>query len=176
MQDRLTRVLFVGGLSTGKSSLINALLGDDVLPVDVVPCTAVISEVVYGEEKGAALHFKDSLQLSSPYADDRIRKHLESVRMNIPPVEIGLEELRNCITLPKDSMLQEDSLFNDMKYVESPYSRAVIRYPSEFLRSGFELIDTPGLNDDTSRDEFTLKYLMDADAVVLCSGIRKCLV
>ena len=44
-------VVVIGEVNSGKSSLINALLGDDVCEVAPEPCTAVIQELVYGEER-----------------------------------------------------------------------------------------------------------------------------
>ena len=42
-------VLLLGCFSSGKSTLLNALLGQPVLPVKVNPCTAILTEVVYAE-------------------------------------------------------------------------------------------------------------------------------
>ncbi|WP_180968098.1 dynamin family protein [Cytobacillus massiliigabonensis] len=41
----------VGGFNAGKSSLINTFLGDDLLPVEVLPETAIAAEVKYGPNK-----------------------------------------------------------------------------------------------------------------------------
>ena len=39
----------VGEVKSGKSSFINALLGEDICAVDPAPCTDVIQEIVYAE-------------------------------------------------------------------------------------------------------------------------------
>jgi hypothetical protein len=52
-------VAVVGEFRTGKSSLLNALLGDDVVPTDVVPTTAAVTRVTYGVEPRAVVHFAD---------------------------------------------------------------------------------------------------------------------
>ena len=39
----------VGEVKSGKSSFINALLGENICPVDAAPCTDVIQEIVYGD-------------------------------------------------------------------------------------------------------------------------------
>ncbi len=46
---RLPRVCFVGRFKTGKSRLINALVGADILPYDTDECTGQLIELVYGE-------------------------------------------------------------------------------------------------------------------------------
>jgi small GTP-binding protein len=43
-------VMVVGEFKRGKSTLVNALLGTEVLPTGVLPLTAVMTEVVHGEE------------------------------------------------------------------------------------------------------------------------------
>ena len=45
------RFLFVvvGEIKAGKSSLVNALLGESVCPVDPAPCTDTIQLIVHGE-------------------------------------------------------------------------------------------------------------------------------
>ena len=48
--------MVVGEFKRGKSTLINALLGEPVLPARVAPCTALITEVKYGPTPRAVLH------------------------------------------------------------------------------------------------------------------------
>lgn len=45
----------LGQMKRGKSSLINALLKADVLPTGVLPVTAIITEIRYGETPGATI-------------------------------------------------------------------------------------------------------------------------
>ena len=52
------KVLVIGEFKNGKSTFINSLMGKKVLPAYSTPCTAVINEVVYGEEEKATLYFK----------------------------------------------------------------------------------------------------------------------
>lgn len=44
-------VVVIGEVNSGKSSFVNAFLGDTVCEVAPEPCTAVIQELVYGEER-----------------------------------------------------------------------------------------------------------------------------
>ena len=43
-------VVVLGEFSRGKSTFINALLGKSLLPMDVLPETAVLSALLYGDE------------------------------------------------------------------------------------------------------------------------------
>lgn len=58
-EDRFN-VLVVGRFSRGKSTLMNAVLGSDLLPTGIVPLTSVITTVRYGSRKQVVLHFIDS--------------------------------------------------------------------------------------------------------------------
>jgi GTP-binding protein EngB required for normal cell division len=53
------RVLVVGEAKRGKSTLVNALLGRDVLPMGVTPLTAVPTTVTYGTGEGLDVAFGD---------------------------------------------------------------------------------------------------------------------
>jgi GTP-binding protein EngB required for normal cell division len=56
--DGLFYVACVGQFKRGKSSLLNAVVGAPVLPVGVLPITAVVTVVRYGEAPGARLRFQ----------------------------------------------------------------------------------------------------------------------
>src|SRR5687768_11140049 len=49
------RLMLLGDMKRGKSTLLNALLGKDVLPSRATPCTALITQVRYGPEPEAAI-------------------------------------------------------------------------------------------------------------------------
>lgn len=56
--SRVYRTAVIGEFNRGKSSMINALLGTDVLPTSVLPMTAVITRVLYGEKR-IVIKYKD---------------------------------------------------------------------------------------------------------------------
>ena len=57
LEDNNLEVALFGRVSSGKSSLLNALLGTDVLPVGVNPITAVPTKLRYGKELRAAVAY-----------------------------------------------------------------------------------------------------------------------
>jgi GTP-binding protein EngB required for normal cell division len=59
MEDNNLEVALFGRVSSGKSSLLNALLGTDVLPVGVNPITAVPTKLRYGSLLRAAVTYGD---------------------------------------------------------------------------------------------------------------------
>jgi GTP-binding protein EngB required for normal cell division len=59
LEDDTFEVALFGRVSSGKSSLLNALLGTDVLPVGVNPITAVPTKLRYGKSLKAAISYGD---------------------------------------------------------------------------------------------------------------------
>ncbi len=52
-------VAIVGEFKRGKSTLINALLGQEVLPADVLPATATLNRVTYSEKPYVTIEYKN---------------------------------------------------------------------------------------------------------------------
>jgi GTPase SAR1 family protein len=71
--DHLERGTFivavVGEFKRGKSTFINALLGQEVLPADVLPTTAVVNRIVYGREPSCTLRLADGAEQSVPIGE-----------------------------------------------------------------------------------------------------------
>ncbi|MET9692106.1 dynamin family protein [Streptomyces sp. NPDC006514] len=62
IENEAFHVMVVGDFNRGKSTFVNALLGDRVLPVKAVPATAVITEVRFGESPAALLWTEDAVE------------------------------------------------------------------------------------------------------------------
>ncbi len=59
----------IGQFKRGKSTLINALIEDSVLPVGFTPVTAVPTVIRYGEQRRARIHGRDSSWQEIPVGD-----------------------------------------------------------------------------------------------------------
>lgn len=59
-------LVVVGQFKRGKTCLINALLGADLLPVSVVPLTSIVTVLVYGEELAVRVFFDNGKQRDIP--------------------------------------------------------------------------------------------------------------
>jgi ribosome biogenesis GTPase A len=72
IKDRLSQMesaallVFVGEVKSGKSSFVNALLGEDVCEVAPDPCTSGIQELVYGEERETQVLGQDWERVTLP--------------------------------------------------------------------------------------------------------------
>lgn len=60
LENRDISVSIIGQFKRGKSSLANAILGDKILPVGIVPITSAVTKVVYGE-KAAEVVFQNGV-------------------------------------------------------------------------------------------------------------------
>jgi GTPase SAR1 family protein len=61
IQSKQFNLVVIGQFKRGKSTLINALIGKDILPSSVLPLTSIVTIINYGEQKKAVVCFKDGL-------------------------------------------------------------------------------------------------------------------
>jgi GTP-binding protein EngB required for normal cell division len=59
LEEKRFEVAFFGRVSAGKSSLLNHILGSEILPVGVNPITAIPTRVMYGPASRVVVHFAD---------------------------------------------------------------------------------------------------------------------
>ena len=62
IKSRIYNVAVIGEFKRGKSSLINALVGSRILPTDILPMTASITRIKYGDEKRIVVQYKNGNQ------------------------------------------------------------------------------------------------------------------
>jgi GTPase Era involved in 16S rRNA processing len=132
------RVILFGDFSSGKSTLINALLREDILPRNANPTTAFTTVVGWNSVLCAELS-RDAD--SSPEMTD----------------VVSYEEFRRQVEL---------RLGDDDKPVASPYVYGAVRGPFSILANHVELIDSAGVNEDPQRERVTMEYLPLVDAVI----------
>ncbi|WNZ27607.1 dynamin [Leptolyngbya sp. NK1-12] len=135
------RLLVLGDMKRGKSTFLNALIGENVLPTDVNPCTAVLTVLSYGQDKQVTVHFKDGRA----------------------PELLDFDSFKQRYTIPPEvaKTLQEQgiSAFPDVAYAE-------VQYPLTLLEKGVQIIDSPGLNDTEQRNQLTLGYINNCHAIL----------
>ncbi|PPS42264.1 dynamin family protein [Chroococcidiopsis sp. TS-821] len=59
IEERTFSVAIVGQFKVGKSTFINTLLGKEILPADVAPCSATLNRVTYGVKPSVKILFKN---------------------------------------------------------------------------------------------------------------------
>lgn len=156
------KAIVIGEFKRGKSTFINALLGDEILPAFATPCTAVINEVKYADKEKAVLHFKDPLPENADYSfKEEVKNHINrNGKTNIPPLPIDVKDLEDYVVIPDPAKDQKLSVS------ESPYSKVELFYPIEICKNGVTIIDSPGLNEHGTRTKVTTDYLSQVDAIL----------
>lgn len=141
-------VVVVGQFSRGKSTFVNALLGQRILPTSKKPTTAVISKIAYSPEPQFTVHFKDGHVMTIDEQNFFGIKAPSTYSSDTPQDE-------------REQILDEQAQINKIDYVQ-------VGYPLDFCKNSVELVDTPGTDDlNESRIEITYNYLNQADAVIL---------
>ncbi len=64
VREQRFKVAVVGEFKRGKSTFINALLGKNILPSDILPCSATLNRVTYGIKPSVTVRFRDGSEES----------------------------------------------------------------------------------------------------------------
>jgi GTP-binding protein EngB required for normal cell division len=132
------QVAVVGQFKRGKSTFINALLGDNVLPTGVIPLTAVATFIAWGEEPLVVVHFRDQA----------------------PREEFALESADGIREILFRFVSEKANPENRLGV-----GRVDLFYPSDILAGGTVIIDTPGFGSTMRHNtEAALQVLPECDA------------
>ena len=147
------KVPFVGDFDAGKSSLLNALMGIDLLPTDIVPTTAVSYELYYSDKEQLKVYHKGELketvsvsQIASLEVvpgdvvyvyinNDFVRQMNERdiVIVDMPGIDSGIEAHNNAIL----NYIREGSFFFLVTDAEQgTLRRSAIRFVDELKQYG----------------------------------------
>ena len=139
------QLLVVGEEKTGKSRLINALLGEpDLLPVDTHPATSTVYKVMYGPTKKYKIFFNPKVNPKDP-------SDLEEV----PP-----------IVTTDPGTLKAYGTYDENPENAQQVARIEVYLPNNLLQSGVVINDTPGLGRICAEfDEIPFQQAITADAI-----------
>lgn len=157
-QSKNFKVLVMGEFSAGKSTMINALIGEPILPERALTATAIITEIKYGADKKAVIY--------------PIKGRWKG---GDAPFEVPVTELRKYLLINHNIGEADGKDANTMEgnVIASPFERAEVFMPLDILKDGIEIIDSPGLNDPASHGDITHKYLPNVHAIIYCiNGLR----
>ena len=141
LRNGVFRLLVLGDMKRGKSTFLNALIGENILPSDVNPCTAILTILRYGSEKKVTIYFNDDTE------PEVIDFKSFKTRYTIDPTEAKRLEQSKQLAFPN-------------------VSQAIVEYPLALLEKGIEIVDSPGLNDTEARNELSLGYINNCHAVL----------
>ena len=171
------KIVIVGERKRGKSSLINAIIGQELSPVrESTPETATVVEFRYAHAPDYSVRFLDSSQFA------RLEDYLENEQDNLLLTR-KIEHIRKDVadgTFIPGKLLSGITCWDDLSdYIslEGRFSGFVARVsvglPLDTLRSGVVLVDTPGLNDtDRFHDYLSYEESLEADCVIFVMDAR----
>ena len=155
------KIMVMGNFKNGKSTFINALLGQEILPAYAVPTTAIINEIKYGEKPKAVLHFLNPLpEKMYDGIPEKALTHMRRFKMkDVPPIEMPVDEIEDYVVIPM-GMEHKEAI------KQSPFEKVELFWPLDLLKDGVEIVDSPGLNENPVRTQVTMEYLSKADAII----------
>ncbi|MBD2043122.1 dynamin family protein [Microcoleus sp. FACHB-672] len=149
LQSQRFRVAVVGEFSKGKSTLLNALLGEEIQPVRDIPCSGTVTVLKYGPQQRVICKYKDGRE-----------------------EEISPEQYKDKASISEEAALGS---FGD-EIVNSEIKEIIFEHPNlELCRNGVEIIDSPGLNEQAERTLVTEQVLKTTDAVIFLTHAQNAL-
>lgn len=193
-------LMIAGEAKSGKSTFINAFLGQEILPMDVKQCTSAIVEIKYGEY----------FTLTATYAGGRTKKLvgeknikeflLKNAALNDDYREIPVTTINNEVLIKYKGKIPERVIADLINGVQSEniyglsnteyakkirsyitknkdnwadiVTKMVITYPfeDESLK-GIQIIDSPGVNAQGRVGDITNEYIENANAIMFLKPI-----
>jgi len=167
-----------GVMNAGKSTMLNALLGKEILGTSVVPETANLTLIKYAKKPSAKVNFwnenewktieksADTLENMKPfiketkeYFGDKLGEYITSDGKSY---EISIDELPSFTSAEhsekKCNLVKSVELYTNLKFVEN----------------GVEIVDTPGLDDPViQREEITKGYVSQCDLMIHLMNVNQ---
>jgi GTP-binding protein EngB required for normal cell division len=69
LERRILSVALIGQFKRGKTSLLNALIGEEILPTGVLPLTAIVTHVRFGAALRVIVRLQDGSEIEVPRAE-----------------------------------------------------------------------------------------------------------
>ena len=69
LRDEVFNLVILGQFKRGKSTFINALLGEDLLPTAIIPLTSVVTVIQYAPQVSVQVHYLDGRVKEAPLSD-----------------------------------------------------------------------------------------------------------
>ncbi len=147
LQSRRFRLAVVGEFSQGKSTLLNALLGEELQPVRAIPCSGTVTVLKHGDQKRVTCRYRDGHEEEIPFD-----QYQEKASISEQAALCGLSD----------------------ELARSNIEEIVLEHPGlELCRHSVEIIDSPGLNEHPDRTAVTQKLLQDTDAAIFLANASR---
>ncbi len=162
-------VAVVGEFKRGKSTFINALLGKEILPADILPCSATLNRVKYGLSPSVKIVFKDGREESIPIdkLTDYVTKLTPESEKNAELIKEALVEYpvpycNNNIQIIDTPGLNDDAKMTEVTLSVLPQVDAailVIMAQSPLSEYERDFLENKLLTNDLGRVIFVVTYI-----------------
>ena len=174
------QIAIVGAIKAGKSTLINALIGEDLASVSVTPETATLTKFRYSEKNYVKIKFytknkwekiwqNASQKKATKFINEYKKLNAESIKINLLGRNEERKEFLNINELKIEIEKWTSSQSKEHYFVEEiEIGINTLKLPSQVC-----LVDTPGLNDIVDyRSKITRDYIDSANAVLVCINAK----
>ncbi|MBL3520443.1 dynamin family protein [Arcobacter lanthieri] len=160
-----------GVMNAGKSTMLNALMGKEILGSAVVPETANLTIVKHNSSNNAKVFYWNTKEWEKI---ENSAKQLESMKDFVNETNrVFQDSLKDYIKL--NSRFDEVDINDLASYTSAEHSGKkcnLVKYVElgsnlPFLKDGIEIVDTPGLDDPViQREEITKEYISKCDMML----------
>lgn len=156
--DGLFRVVVMGTFTSGKSSLINALLGSRILPESALPSTAILTFIQFGcDTEDVEIHYRDIVNEDGNVTKGAMEHISKEKFMQTYHYDIAdTEKLSQMGGIPR---------FKKVAY-------SIVRCSLPLVQDGVSIVDTPGLEDKDVATELALDIAAKAQTIIYVCGER----
>lgn len=156
--DGLFRVVVMGTFTSGKSTLINALLGSRILPESALPSTAILTFIQFGyDTDDVEIHYRDIVNEDGNVTKGAVEHISKENFMQTYHYDIAdTEKLSQTGSIPR---------FKKVAY-------SIVRCSLPLVQYGVSIVDTPGLEDKDVATELALDIAAKAQAIIYVCGER----
>lgn len=188
LEDSRYVLAVVGEVKAGKSTFINALLGESILPTDFLQSSSAIVEIFKSEERYVEIEYADG---SIKKFEDEAAQHLRQIgaiqdRYRDIPTTMIDAHIANDIELdhlPVDELETASGLrLHDKKALIQEYieTRALsdipkkvsFGFPLKYAFDGLRLVDSPGVNARGGVQDVTYGYVLEANALLFVHSLE----
>lgn len=197
LKDSRYVLAVVGEVKAGKSTFINALLGESILPTDVLQSSSAIVEIFKSKEKYVEVEYADGSV--KKIEDDPDTPDLDEAVQHLRHIGAIQDRYRGIPTTMIDACIANDSIaldrlpIDDLETASGLWLRdkeALIRnyvetrkpsdipqkvsfgFPLKYAFDGLRLVDSPGVNARGGVQDVTYGYVQEANALLFVHSLE----